>query len=223
VDSRVRMQGMTLVEVMVVIAIVGVMSVLAIPSFREYFDNQRLKQAARSVADAFATARIEAIRTGRNHIIYFQQDPTGANLTDDGGNVVPVMIVQDDDGTGALPAPNGQVDVGERRIPVPAQNGVNWGVANATAVVPGDPGTVAQMATGLTFRTPALAPARWIVFRPDGLPRSYSTGPYLEGAIGSGGGSVYLTNGRRDYAIVVTPLGGVQVDSWEMGAAQWRN
>lgn len=221
--SRTRRQGVTLVEVMIVIAIIAVMSALALPNFREYFENQRLKQAARSVADAFSMARNEAIRTGRNHVIYFRQDPTGANLTDDGGSVVPVMIVQDDDGPGPLPAPNGQVDVGERRFPVPAQLGVNWGVTNATAVVPGDPGTVAQMATGLTFRTPGLAPARWIVFRPDGLPRSYSAGPYTEGAIGSGGGTVYLTNGRRDYAIVVTPLGGVQVDSWNVGAAQWRN
>jgi hypothetical protein len=61
------------------------------------------------------------------------------------------------------------------------------------------------------------------VFRPDGIPRGYSTGPYAEGAIGTGGGAVYLTNGIRDYAIVLSPLGGVQVDAWDVGSGAWRN
>jgi prepilin-type N-terminal cleavage/methylation domain-containing protein len=221
--SRERSQGLTLIEVMVVIAIIGVMSALALPSFRTFFDDQRLKQAARGVADAFSLARTEAIRTGRSHIVYFQQDPTGAVLRDAAGTTVPVMVVQDDDGTGPLPAPNGQVDVGERRIPVPAVLGVNWGVTFATAAAPGDTGLTASFATGRTFRTPGLAAARWVVFRPDGVPRAYSTAPYTEGSVGTGGGAIYLTNGRRDYAVVLTPLGGVQVNAWNQTLGQWRN
>jgi hypothetical protein len=34
---------------------------------------------------------------------------------------------------------------------------------------------------------------------------------------------VYVTNGRRDYAIVLTPLGGVQVNAWNGDTGQWRN
>ncbi|CAG0995077.1 hypothetical protein MYXO_02633 [Myxococcaceae bacterium] len=216
-------QGVTLIEMMIVIAIVAAMSAAALPGFRDFFQNQRLKQAARSVADAFALARTEAIRTGRNHVVYFQQDPTGAALVDDGGNTVPVLIVQDDDGTGPLPGPNGELDVGEPRFPIRAEAGVNWGVTNATVAPAADTGNTVQMATGLTFQTPGLAPARWVVFRPDGIPRGYSTGPYAEGAIGTGGGAVYLTNGIRDYAIVLSPLGGVQVDAWDVGSGAWRN
>ena len=32
-----------------------------------------------------------------------------------------------------------------------------------------------------------------------------------------------LTNGRRDYAVVLTPLGGVQVNVWNPALGQWRN
>jgi prepilin-type N-terminal cleavage/methylation domain-containing protein len=221
--GRARTQGFTLIEMMIVIAIIGAATGLAVPAFQTYFDDQRVKQAARSVADVLSLARTEAIRTGRNHVVYFQQDPTGAALVDGAGNVVPVLMVQDDDGTGPLPVPNGQVDAGEQSVAVRAEPGVNWGVTFATGAAPGDTGLAANFITGRTFQTPGLAAARWIVFRPDGVPRGYSTGPYTEGAIGSGGGGVYLTNGRRDYAIVLTPLGGVQVDLWDQSRGLWRN
>jgi prepilin-type N-terminal cleavage/methylation domain-containing protein len=220
---RTRADGFSLIEIMIVVVIIGVMTALAVPAFQTYFQDQRLKQTARAVADAFSTARTEAIRTQRNHVVYFQQDSAGAPLVDASGNVVPVMVVQDDDGPGPLPAPNGQVDVGERRFPVSPALGVNWGVTFAPLAAPGDPDPAAAFATGRTFTTPGLAAANWVVFGPDGVPRAFSAGPYTEGPIGSGGGAVYLTNGRRDYAIVLAPLGGVQVNSFETGTGAWRN
>ena len=51
---------------------------------------------------------------------------------------------------------------------------------------------------------------------------AFSTGPYQEGAIGTGAGAVYLTNGARDYAIVLSPLGGVRVSAWDGSLNQWR-
>ncbi len=222
-SGRAGTRGFSLIEMMIVVAIVGISSALAVPAFRTYFIDQRVKQAARSVADILSLARTEAIRTGRSHIVYFSQDPSGAPLQDVAGNVVPVLLVQDDDGTGPLPAPNGVVDAGERRMPVPAEPGVNWGATFAAAAAPSDTGLVANYLTGQTFQTPGLAAATWVVFRPDGVPRGYSTGPYTEGEIGTGGGGIYLTNGRRDYAIVLTPLGGVQVNLWDRSTGLWRN
>jgi len=192
---------------------------MAVPSFRTYFANQHLKEAARSVANVLDQARTSAIQSGQNQIVYFQLDPTGAALTDGSGRVVPVLLVQD----GPVPAPNGVIDAGEPKTPVEAEAGVNWGVTFATGPAPGDPDPVHKFATGPTFLTPAKAAARWVVFHADGLPRSYSIAPYTEGAVGTGGGAIYLTNGARDYAVVLSPLGGVKVSAWNRGAAQWRN
>lgn len=218
-----RTQGLTLIEIMIALGIIGIVSGLAVPALRDYFGDQRVKQAARAIADVLSLARTEAIRTGRSHAVYLDRDPTGASLADNAGNIVPMLVAQDDDGTGPLPAPNGQVDAGEPRIPVAAQQGVSWGVTFATTAAPGDTGLTANFTTGRTFRTPGLAAARWIVFRADGVPRAYSTGPYTEGAIGTGGGAIYVTNGRRDYAVVLAPLGGVQVTTWNRALGLWRN
>jgi hypothetical protein len=44
------------------------------------------------------------------------------------------------------------------------------------------------------------------------------------GAIGAtalGGAAFYLTNGTRDYAVVLSPMGGVRVHVWNSGAGAW--
>ena len=43
------------------------------------------------------------------------------------------------------------------------------------------------------------------------------------GQLGSGNGAIYITNGSRDYAIVLNPLGGIRVHAWNGGAGQWQN
>ena len=58
---------------------------------------------------------------------------------------------------------------------------------------------------------------RFVVFTPQGLPVS-ATAACATGGPGSGAGAVYLTNGNRDIAIVLTPLGTVRVHAWT-GAA----
>ena len=74
-----------------------------------------------------------------------------------------------------------------------------------------------------TFTDPAGNPSRWVVFLPDGMPRAFSTGPFAAGAVGAGGGAVYVSSGTRDYAVVLAPLGGVRVHSWNRGASAWTN
>ena len=74
---------------------------------------------------------------------------------------------------------------------------------------------------GTSFTDPAGASVRWVVFRPDGVPVAFDAACNL-GATGTGGGAVYFTNTRRDYAVVLSPLGGVRVHSWDPGAGAWR-
>jgi hypothetical protein len=41
------------------------------------------------------------------------------------------------------------------------------------------------------------------------------------GSLGTGGGAVYATNGLRDYAVVVSPLGVVSVERWDVRTGGW--
>jgi len=213
-----RQAGVTMVELMVVVVLIGVFSAASAPKVQQWFATQRLREATRSLADLVSLARTEAIRNRENYLVFFGQDA--------GGNPLPA------DGTGAPYAAaaiedsnqNGQIDAGETVIGVPGVNGVAWGAGAAAAAAPDDSGLVANYVGGFTFRddqTPANA-AQWVVFGPDGLPIPFSVAPYSERTFGNGGGAVYLNNGTRDYAMVVSVLGAVRVNGWDGSQAAWR-
>ncbi len=211
--------GFTLIEMMVVVGMILVLSVMALPQLQQWQTNQRARSAIRSMGNTFAAARSEAIRTGNFHAVFFQTDALGNTLLDVSGNAVPILIL--DDGLGGSANQNCQIDAGEPIRSVPAETGVNWGVTNATARVVTDTGTGA-IATGSSFTDPAGNPATWVVFRPDGMPLQFNSACTI-GAPGAGGGTVYVTNGSRDYAAVLTPLGAFRVHIWDDQTSQWSN
>jgi type II secretory pathway pseudopilin PulG len=215
-----REQGITLLEIAVVVAFIGVMSSIAMPALDGLFTDQRAKGAARSVSDAFSLGRAEAIRTGNTHLVVFQ----GALSSG-----APIAIVND----GAPDSSNCSVDPGEVVHTVGAPADVSWGtstgLSNGTAA-PDDPGMASSgVATGSSFTDASLVPvnlANWVLFEPDGLPRLFTPNGSNCGAVGlagQGGGSIYLTNTRRDYAIVLSPLGTSRVHVWDSQLDTWRN
>ncbi|HUK62881.1 MAG TPA: prepilin-type N-terminal cleavage/methylation domain-containing protein [Dongiaceae bacterium] len=212
--------GFTAIEVMVVIAIVGIMTALAVPQMRNYFNDQRLKSAARTMADTFSIARAQAIRTGTNQIVFVRRDMLNAALTNQAGTVVPILTLND--GRPGAAGQNCRIDAGEPSTSEMAQVGVNWGVTFAGAArAPGDTG-LGPIATGSSFRDQLGANTTWVMFRPDGVPVGV-TAACVAGGTGTGGGAIYLTNGTRDYAVVLSPLGGVRVHAWDRATGAWRN
>ena len=59
-------QGFTLIELMVVIAIAGILVSMATPSFVELTQNSRMRSEANALLGAFAYARTEAVKRGNN-------------------------------------------------------------------------------------------------------------------------------------------------------------
>ena len=72
-----RTGGFTLIEAVIVVAIIGVVAATALPNVSQYFENARGRAAAKSVVDAFHAARAQAIRTGNNHLVFFSIDGAG--------------------------------------------------------------------------------------------------------------------------------------------------
>ena len=210
-------RGFSVLELMVVLVIAAVLSAAAVPRIQQWAANQRLKQATRSLADLMRVAQAEAVRTGGNFLVLFGTDATGAPLPA-GSAGVPYAAVAVQDANA-----DGLIGAGERLIPIEAANGVFWGITTAGVAHPDDSSPrAAAFATGATFQDALGGAASWLAFRPDGLPVSFSTGPYQEGGVGSGAGAIYLTNGARDYAIVLSPLGGVRISAWDASQNQWR-
>lgn len=56
---------MTLVELMVALAVLGILLSVAIPSFQGFIRNNRLTSVANELASAFSLARSEAVRRGQ--------------------------------------------------------------------------------------------------------------------------------------------------------------
>jgi prepilin-type N-terminal cleavage/methylation domain-containing protein len=72
-----RQRGFTLVEVMIVVAMIGIMAAIAVPSFLSWLPNMRLKADARDLYSNMQKAKMEAIKSNT---------PTSLNFTSGTGS-----------------------------------------------------------------------------------------------------------------------------------------
>ena len=81
-------RGLTLMELLVTIMIMGIMIAVAVPVIRPPVDARSVKEAARMVSTALTSARTKAIETGRSYGIQFEP------FSSDGRQVQTLAFVQ---------------------------------------------------------------------------------------------------------------------------------
>ena len=69
--------GVTLIELAVVMALVGIMALFVAPAIGEWLDNFRIRQAGREMSSDLQFAKMKAISTGSNCSVVFNQDVGG--------------------------------------------------------------------------------------------------------------------------------------------------
>jgi prepilin-type N-terminal cleavage/methylation domain-containing protein len=200
---------MTLIELVIVMAIIGIFVQVAVWGMQDWAESQRARTSARAVANAFNLGRAEAIRTGSNHLVIFQQQL---------GATADIEIAND----GPVATANCTVNGGETVHQVSLEANVDWGINVAVGQAPDDPGLASgNLANGSTFTDATRLPANLsyaVVFQPDGLPRLFTQNAGACTTIGlpaQGGGAIYLSNDRRDFAIVLSHLGSTRVHAWD--------
>jgi len=77
-----RTSGLTLIELIVVIAVIGILSSVAVPRFREFIQNSRTTTATNQLVTAINVARSEAIKRGQTARVCASSDQTACNSSD---------------------------------------------------------------------------------------------------------------------------------------------
>lgn len=76
-QNRVWISGVTLIELMIVIVITAIILTIAIPSFRDIIDRNRLKAAAENLYGDLQFAKSESIK--RNQVVYIVFNTTSTS------------------------------------------------------------------------------------------------------------------------------------------------
>jgi len=141
-SNQARLAGFSLIELMVVVAVLGILTAFALPSYSVWMENTRIRNAAESIQAGLQIARLEAIK--RNVRVQFR---LGDDLTST-WTVGCVTVV-----AGTCPATIASHSGGEGGA---AHIKVVAAPAGATTVVFSSFGTVVQAAAGALAAAQAL-------------------------------------------------------------------
>jgi len=120
--------GMTMIELLWIIAILGILASLAIPTFAAWLPNYRLKRAARDLYSNFQLTKMGAVKQNKNWAVVFDQGVTPGRyhiVSDSGANTT---------WEGLAP---GSDDTVEKTVDLIRYEGVDFGRGNLSSDIDG--------------------------------------------------------------------------------------
>ncbi len=203
---------------LVILSSVGIFLTVALPTIHRMPVPHEVAQPIVELEELLELARDAAMATGDAHLVYFETDHEGEMLVDQDGNPALAIVARDVNRDGRATASELIAS-----LPVDPEAGiVGWGSAMAERDAEGDHGI--RVLPGWSFVDPHRRRAtRWLMFPPDGMPRSFSIEANAIGPAGSGAGAIYAHSASKDYAVVVTPHGEVDVQHWSVRAGSWQS
>ncbi len=177
-------QGVSLVEVMIVVALIAIMGMFAAPELKSFGPNMQLRSAARDLYGNFQNAKLAAVRENQNCAV-------GFNVTTRTGNFSYVVYIDANKdfkySTGATP-PDDEKILSE----------VNWSDEHKY-VLPANGGNNSN-----NFIVPAGGKPT-IVFQPNGLPADSDGGV-------ANGTAIFTVKTGKSAQVVVSKVGNISIN-----------
>ena len=114
-------KGFTMLELLIVIAVIGIVAAMGFPTFMAQRDRARIKRAGRDMVSHFQMARINAMRDGRTWVVSFDTAQNKYSLIHAGNDGV--LDTED--------------DVTVKVITLPEYGDVSYGIGDDVGARPG--------------------------------------------------------------------------------------
>lgn len=208
-SSMMKDKGMTLIETLTIIAIIGILATIAYPSFRGMILKIYLKKDVNMVYGDFLTAKANALEKGCDWDIIFNPEENTYTIFSDNGIVsagTDGTLFTDDDIINYAYRNNGELDdiTGETATALKRTLKFSWFGIPSNIVI----------TKKACLNVSGPPPTNGVDFENNTLRFSYI-------GVARNGGAVYITNGKNVYAISVIPsTGKITVCTWH--GAIWK-